>query len=112
RAGFFVIRSRCAQVSDRTVTVKRGSVLVREGPRFDPRPVNSLLFTGQDEMNRSIRSAVVFGGAERAASLGLVEGQAEAEKRQAHLDRLLAGVLDGDLQVAARAEGGEWPCGP
>src|SRR5262249_24525833 len=37
----------------------------------------------------------------------LVESEREAEQRQAHLDRLLVGVLHRDLQLVAGAHGGE-----
>src|SRR5262245_52993887 len=40
-------------------------------------------------------------------SFGLVEGEGEAEQRQAHLDRLFVGVLHRDLQVGAGAHGGD-----
>src|SRR6266404_2489261 len=41
------------------------------------------------------------------SSLGLVVGDPEAEQGQRHLDRLLAGVLDRDLEVDAGPHGGQ-----
>ena len=40
-------------------------------------------------------------------SLGLVEGEPEAEQRQTHIDRLLVGVLHGDFQLAPGSHGGD-----
>src|SRR6516225_2678985 len=52
------------------------------------------------------KSSVRIGYVQLCASFGLVEGDAEAEQRQAHFDRFLVGVLNGDFEVAAGSHGG------
>src|SRR5262245_66065575 len=59
------------------------------------------------ERGRGGRAASASNASCRYASFGLVEGDAEAEQRQAHFDRFLVGVLHGDFEVAAGSHGGD-----